>query len=81
MNELAQELATHLGLKNRKPYVSSKVSENDSVSPFGHREHSSSALVTWDAFRDWTWLKACIMMSLDQVIVAKLDTGFHLDAT
>lgn len=46
VNELAQELATHLGLKNRKPYVSSKVSENDYVCPFGRREQSSSALVT-----------------------------------
>lgn len=26
MNELAQELAVHLGLKNRKPYISTKVS-------------------------------------------------------
>lgn len=25
MNELAQELAVHLGLKNRKPYISTKV--------------------------------------------------------
>lgn len=25
VNELAQELAVHLGLKNRKPYISTKV--------------------------------------------------------
>lgn len=38
------------------------------------------ALVTQDAVRGWPWLKSCVILSLDQIIIAKLDTGFHLDA-
>lgn len=36
MNELAQELAIHLGLKNRKPYVSTKVSKMIMFTDFVH---------------------------------------------